>query len=401
MLRLALALVMSLMLSAPLFAQNSSASSETERAETGGAQTLEDILARQRGEPVNDTFRRSNTGNPDSAAGFMDQLGTLGGVSDPELWRALRFGSADVTVSSGGDVATVIMQDGGMRWLAFRRGPLSRYGAYLLGATLLLLALFYLLRGRVQLDSEPTGRTITRFQFIERFGHWVLAGSFILLAVTGLITLFGRKVLIPAFGRDAYASLAEVSKWVHNNVAWAFMLGLILVFVMWIAHNLPNRTDLTWLRAGGGIVGKSHPPAKKFNAGQKLIFWSVILMGSSIATSGLSLLFPFELPIFTKTFTVLNEIGVSGLLGFGELPTRMSPQEEMQYAQMWHAIVSFVLIAIILAHIYIGSIGMEGAFDAMGTGEVDEAWAEQHHSIWLDEVKEQASAAPKGATPAK
>ena len=106
MLRLVLALVMSLMLSAPLFAQNSSASSETERAETGGAQTLEDILARQRGEPVNDTFRRSNTGNPDSAAGFMDLLGTLGGVSDPDLWRALRFGSADVTVSSGGDVAT-------------------------------------------------------------------------------------------------------------------------------------------------------------------------------------------------------------------------------------------------------------------------------------------------------
>ena len=75
----------------------------------------------------------------------------------------------------------------------------------------------------------------------------------------------------------------------------------------------------------------------------------------------------------------------------------------MQYAQLWHAIVSFVLMGIIIAHIYIGSVGMEGAFDAMGTGEVDEAWAHQHHSIWLDEVKakDKPGQAAGDATPAE
>ena len=148
------------------FAQDTSA----DRSATGGAQTLEDIMKRQRGEKVDYDFRRNNTGDPDDAASISSQLGTLGGVSDPELWRALRYGSADVTVSSGGFAATVLMQDGGMRWLEWRKGPLSTYGAWLLGGTIVLLALFYLIRGRIRIDGEKTGRTITRFKAIERFG---------------------------------------------------------------------------------------------------------------------------------------------------------------------------------------------------------------------------------------
>jgi formate dehydrogenase subunit gamma len=178
-----------------------------------------------------------------------------------------------------------------------------------------------------------------------------------------------------------------------------------MVFVMWVVHNIPNKTDITWLRQFGGIIGKAHPPAKKFNAGQKMIFWSVILFGTSIAVSGVSLLFPFELPLFAKTFAMLNWTGLPELLGFGVLPETMSPQEEMQFAQLWHAIMAFVLTAIVLAHIYIGSVGMEGAYDAMGSGEVDEAWAHQHHSIWLDEVLEDEKSAAKAksgsATPAE
>jgi formate dehydrogenase subunit gamma len=181
------------------------------------------------------------------------------------------------------------------------------------------------------------------------------------------------------------------------------MLALVTIFFMWVWHNIPNRTDLTWFAQAGGIVGKKHPPAKKFNAGQKIIFWSCIVLGGSISVSGLSLLFPFELPLFAKTFAAMNDMGLPGLVGMSDLPTVLAPQEEMALAQAWHAIVSFVLMAIIIAHIYIGSIGMQGAFDAMGTGEVDEAWAHQHHSIWLDEVKaKQASGdASKSATPAE
>ncbi len=118
----------------------------------------------------------------------------------------------------------------------------------------------------------------------------------------------------------------------------------------------------------------------------------MILFGGSIALSGVSLLFPFELPLFAKTFAFLNTTGLPDLVGLGQLPTQLAPQEEMQLAQAWHAIMAFVLMAIVIAHIYIGSVGMEGAYDAMGSGGVDEAWAQQHHSIWLDEEKAKTAA---------
>ncbi|QIE46524.1 formate dehydrogenase subunit gamma [Pseudohalocynthiibacter aestuariivivens] len=372
-----------------------------DRSATGGAQTLEDILARQRGEKVDNGFRSGATGDPNNAAAPSNQLGTLGGASDPELWRALRFGSADVTASNNGPAATTLVQDGGMRWLRFRQGPLLTYGSYLLGGTLLLLALFYLVRGRIRIDGAKTGHKIERFKAIERFGHWLLAGSFILLGLTGLISLFGRKFLIPTFGHEAFSTLAVASKWVHNNVSWAFIIALVMIFVMWVIHNLPDRTDINWLLKGGGIFSKGHPPAKKFNAGQKLIFWSVILLGASISVSGLSLLFPFEINIFAATFAKLNAFGISELLGLGELRTDLAPHEEMQYAQLWHAIVSFVLMAIIFAHIYIGTLGMEGAYDAMGSGEVEEQWAREHHSLWVDEVKAKEKPNTENATPAE
>ncbi|OWU81607.1 formate dehydrogenase subunit gamma [Phaeobacter sp. 22II1-1F12B] len=372
-----------------------------DRSATGGAQTLEDILARQRGQEIDDSFRRDATGSADNAAGIANQLGTLGGASDSEMYRAIRYGSADVTVSNNGPASNVLIQDGGMWWLEFRRGPLATYGAWLLGGTLVVLALFYLIRGRIRIEGRKTGRKLLRFTGFERFGHWLFAGSFLLLALTGLISLFGRMVLIPAFGHQAFSTLAIASKWVHNNVAWAFMLGLVIVTVNWIWHNLPDKTDLKWLAQGGGLFSKhTHPPAKKFNAGQKLIFWACIVLGLSISASGLSLLFPFQLPMFASTFAHLNDWGLPQLVGLGPLPDQMAPHEEMQYSQLWHSIVAFVFIAIIFAHIYLGTLGMEGAFDAMGTGRVEEQWAREHHSLWVDEVKSRETR--KGAaTPAE
>jgi formate dehydrogenase subunit gamma len=190
-----------------------------------------------------------------------------------------------------------------------------------------------------------------------------------------------------------FAPLAIVGKLVHNNVAWAFMLGLVMVTFFWLVHNIPNKHDLKWLMVGGGLFSKGvHPPAKKFNAGQKIIFWIVVILGVSISVSGVSLLFPFELPMFAATFEHLNALGIPQLLGMAELPTTLTPHAEMQLAQTWHAIIAFVFIAVILAHIYLGSVGMEGAFDAMGKGEVDEQWAKEHHGLWLEEVKAKAAA---------
>lgn len=369
-----------------------------DRSATGGAQTLEDILRRQNGEPVDDRFRREAIGGDAVSA---PGLGPLGGASDPELWRALRYNEADVTTSTRGDLGKVLVQDGGMRWYEFRRGPLVTYGGWLLLGTIAALVVFFLLRGRVRIEGEKTGRTVTRFQAFERFSHWLVAGSFVLLGLTGLVTLMGRMFIAPYLGLEANATLLTISKLIHNNVAWAFMLGLILVFVLWVWHNIPNRLDLVWISQAGGIIGKKHPPAKKFNAGQKLVFWSVIILGVSLSVSGLSLLFPFEMPLFAKTFGILNDMGAPGWFGMDPLPASLAPQEEMQLAQLWHAIVAFVMMAVILGHIYIGTLGMEGAFDAMGSGEVDEAWAHQHHSIWLEEVKAEEKSPASDATPAE
>ncbi|MBJ3764217.1 formate dehydrogenase subunit gamma [Maribius pontilimi] len=375
------------------------------RPATGGAQTLQDILARQRGEIVDDSFRSNaeavGMGPTDDGAG-SGALEALGGASDPELWRAMRYDTADLTVTARGPAADVLIQDGGMAWLQFREGPLPKWGGIAMLGMAGLLAVFYLLAGRVRIEGGKDGRTLTRFISVERFAHWLLSGSFIILGLTGLLSLFGRKVFIPAFGHEAYASVAAVTAWLHDNVSWAFMLALVMIFVLWVWDNLPDRTDLTWIAQGGGLIGKGHPPAKKFNFGQKIIFWSVIVLGTSISVSGLALLFPFELQLFAPTFEKLNAIGLPQLLGFGPLDTNLAPHEEMQLSQLWHAIVAFVLMTIIIAHIYIGSLGMEGAFDAMGSGQVDENWAEQHHSIWAEEKKaEERGAGGAQATPAE
>ncbi|WP_170769476.1 formate dehydrogenase subunit gamma [Ruegeria lacuscaerulensis] len=392
-------LLVSLFLTGAAWAQDAPESSAPDRSATGGATTLEDILARQRGEKVDNTYRSENTGQG-NVEGLLGQFGTAGVASDSDVYRALRYGSADVTVSSQGPAASVLIQDGGMWWWAFRTGPLREYGTYIIAGMAAVILLFFLIRGKIRIDGEKTGRTVTRFNGFERFGHWLFAGSFLVLGFTGLLTLYGRDFLIPIFGKEGFATIAQGCKWLHNNLAWAFMLGLIIVTVNWIAHNIPNRTDLKWLAAGGGLFTKgNHPPAKKFNAGQKVIFWSCILLGVSISLSGLSLLFPFEMPLFAKTFQIANATGLPQAMGLS-LPVQMSPQEEMQYAQVWHVMIAYVFIAIIIAHIYLGSVGMEGAFDAMGTGEVEEQWAREHHSLWLEEVQEK-EASKATASPAE
>ncbi|WP_372885372.1 formate dehydrogenase subunit gamma [Shimia sp.] len=355
-----------------------------DRSATGGAQTLEDILRRQRGETIDDRFRSENTGGN---AVMAPGLGPLGGSSDPELWRALRYNKADVTVSSGQEVAKVLVTDGGLKWLTWREGRLQIWGFWMVVGTAGGLLAFYLLRGRIPIDGELTGRTVTRFKAIERFGHWLLGISFLVLGLTGLFVLFGRKYLAPILGKEFNADLLWLSKLVHNNVAWAFMLGLVMVFVMWVIHNIPNRGDITWLRQFGGIIGNAHPPAKKFNAGQKMIFWSVVIFGAVISITGLSLLFPYRLGFLAEIYGMMNDWGLMAMVGLEERAADMTAQEQMQMAQAWHAMAAFILMMIVTAHVYIGSVGMEGAFDAMGSGEVDEAWAHQHHSIWLDEVR--------------
>ncbi len=301
-----------------------------------------------------------------------------GNSSQQEFWQKVRRGQTG-NVSIPDTKAGQLIQSEGEEFRALRNGPVTVYGAQALIASILLLAVFFILRGRVRISHGPAGTRVERFNGIERFGHWLLAVSFIVLGLTGLNVLYGRYVLLPILGPDAFAFITYWGKYLHNHVAFAFMLGVVWVFVCWIKDNFPSRTDIRWFREGGGIIGSKHPPAKKFNAGQKIIFWLVFLAGVSISLTGISLLFPFQFPMFAKTFAFLN------MFGF-DLQTQLTPMQEMQYAQLWHTIVSVFMIVVIVAHIYIGSIGMEGAFDAMGSGEVDLNWAKEHHALWVEKL---------------
>jgi formate dehydrogenase subunit gamma len=178
------------------------------------------------------------------------------------------------------------------------------------------------------------------------------------------------------------------------------MVGLALTFVVWLCYNFPSWRDVVWLAKGGGMfVRGSHPPAWKFNAGQKILFWLVMLGGLSLSLSGIALLFPFETALFAKTFAAINWLG--SLVGLApNLPTNLTPLQEMQHATTWHGIVALGLVVVIIAHIYIGTLGMQGAFSAMGSGQVDVNWAKEHHSLWAEreiEKMEEVAAAETAA----
>lgn len=313
-----------------------------------------------------------------------------GGNYDIELWKKLRQGARG-TVSIPDAKSGILVQAEGSEWTEFRRTELPQWGGYAIAAMLSLLVLFYLARGTVRIEHGRAGVTITRFTALERASHWLMAVSFILQGLTGLVALYGRDLLIPVMGKTAFASLAHWSKLSHAYVAFAFMVGLVVSFLLWLRHNFPNRYDIVWLAKAGGLFSKhSHPPARKFNAGQKILFWIIMLGGASLSISGLSLLLPFEFSLFARTFEVLN------MFGF-HLPTELTAVQEMQYAVTWHSMIALALVCVILGHIYIGTIGMEGAFEAMGSGEVDLNWAKEHHSLWVEEEMEKNRVVPHGS----
>ncbi|WP_209424744.1 formate dehydrogenase subunit gamma [Pararhodobacter sp. SW119] len=284
---------------------------------------------------------------------------TANSVQEGALMEALQSGqSVTGRISIPDSGASVLIDPSGRTWASLHTGTLQWITIIAVLGMLALLVAFYLYRGRVRVEAGFSGRKILRFNIIDRFAHWLLATTFIILALTGLNLILGRALLLPLIGEGAFGTLSAWGKIAHNYLAWPFMAALIMVFVLWVAHNIPNRLDLEWIKQAGGLLQKNvHPPARKFNAGQKIIFWSVIIGGALLSWTGIMLLFPGE----------------------------AGPGTGWQFYQVIHAVVSAVMVAIILAHIYIGSLGMEGAFDAMGNGEVDENWAREHHSLWVEE----------------
>lgn len=226
-----------------------------------------------------------------------------------------------------------------------------------------LLALILAIRGRVPIAEGRSGRRVKRFGLLERATHWMTSLSFIMLALTGSVIAFGDTLIRP-FGEDILGDAGWLATWGHPLFFPPFALGLLLMFVMWVRRNLPSRLDIEWLKRAGGFFSDDpeNPPARKFNAGQKLIFWSAVLGGGVMILSGIVLMFPFYI------------LGLEGV----------------SWAMLTHAVVGALLIAIFIGHIYIGTVGMQGAIDAMWGGDVDRNWAKEHHDLWLAEIENEA-----------
>ena len=280
---------------------------------------------------------------------------TAQSVKEDQLLRELKIISGRGTIPD--TKSYNLEQPAGRDWRQFHEVTLRWIGAIAILTMLLILIVFYLVRGQVRLESGYSGRRIVRFNGFERAVHWMTATCFIILALTGLNITFGKPLLLPLIGEPAFAGWAQWAKYAHNYLSFPFAIGVFCIFLIWIGGNIPNRVDVAWLKRGGGIVGHDHPPAYRFNAGQKMIYWIVVLGGTAVAVTGYLLMFPFY----------------------------ATDIQGMQLAQTVHAIIAVLFVAVMLAHIYIGTIGMEGAFDAMGEGTVDVNWAREHHALWLEQ----------------
>lgn len=254
------------------------------------------------------------------------------------------------------------LTNAGQAWREVRNNWLIPYGGALLLIVAGAIALFYFGKGRIDLHGAKTGRQIERFTPFERSAHWANAAAFSILAISGLVMAFGKFFALPVMGGTLFGWLAYALKNLHNFAGPVFAVSLVIVFFTFVRDNLPRRGDLGWLLKGGGLLGDKEIPSHRFNAGEKLVFWGGVLgLGFIVVGSGL----------------VLDQL----------LPGLVYERGTMQIAHMVHAVATILMMAMFMGHIYMGTLGMEGALDAMKTGYVDETWAKEHHEYWYDDIK--------------
>ena len=254
----------------------------------------------------------------------------------------------------------MLVEDQGQWWRAIRNGPVTFYGGIALLVMPALLLLFFVIKGPIKLHDKPTGRLIERFNSAERMAHWTMAISFTVLALTGIVILFGKYVLLPLLGASVFSWITVVGKNIHNFVGPLFLFSIVVFFFIYVKDNFLNGNDFTWLSKLGGMLSGNHVPSGRFNGGEKMWFWlGVVILGLGVSVSGVILLFP----------------------------NWNTGRDLMAQANLAHAIGAVTFAALSLAHIYMGSIGTEGAYQGMRNGSVDETWAKEHHALWYDEVK--------------
>ncbi|NQV82179.1 MAG: formate dehydrogenase subunit gamma [Rhodospirillales bacterium] len=276
--------------------------------------------------------------------------------NDSDMWRRLRRGEAFL-ISDPRTGTVVSIQSGGEEWRAIRNGPLSTYGGWLLAISAAAMMAMHLLMGCIKIDGGPSGRWVSRFSNAERVIHWYVAATFIILSLSGLTILFGKQVLIPVIGQKPFAVLASASLEAHNLFGPLFIVGIVSMIIIFIKDNFLKAADIKWLLMGG-LFSKAHPPSWKYNFGEKAWFWIAALTGLVLSVSGIVLDFP-------------------SLLG---------ERSDLQLALLFHAGAAMIVISVGLAHIYLGTLGVEGALEGMTAGHVDENWAIQHHDLWAEKV---------------
>jgi len=301
------------------------------------------------------------------------------------VWRNVQSGAPNVTTVQGVETEVLIqpparfpgqqsVSTAGEAWRLFRNGPVTFYGGWLVVLTLVAILGFYFWKGPVKVRTPPTGRLIHRFNVVERAVHWSTAVSFCVLGLTGLIMFFGKHLLLPLLGYTLFSWLATAAKAFHNFIAPLFIVSVLAMIVLFVKDNFPRLYDLRWFARAWAVMARGeHVPTGRFNAGEKGWFWlGVVGLSIVVSWSGLVLLFPN----FEQTRAV------------------------MQDAWVVHAIAALIYIAISLGHIYLGTIGLEGSYQAMRSGYVDEAWAKEHHEYWYDKVKSDKRLPWGGAVPA-
>lgn len=304
------------------------------------------------------------------------QAGLIQPGNNANAFREARRGE-DQSITFQAPADRRMIQTEGEMWRRFRNGPLTVWGGWLLAGVFGAIAAFYFWRGQIKLAEKPTGRLVQRFSPVERIAHWTVAGTFVLLALSGLTMLFGKHALLPWMGYTLFSWLAFLAKNTHNLVGPLFLAATLVMIGLFAKDNLWKAVDALWVRKAGGLVSGEHVPSWRFNFGEKSWFWfGVVSLGLTVGATGLILDFP----------------------AFGQT------RQDMQLAHIIHASAAILFMALSLGHIYLGTIGMEGALDSMKTGYVDEAWAKEHHEYWYRQVKGEAIppsyAPPRGAAPA-
>ena len=288
------------------------------------------------------------------------------------VWKEVRSGEPQFTNTQGRET-DILMDPRGQTWRALRV-PVATAGGFLVAAALIILAAFYLWRGPIIVHGAPTGRLIERFTFVERVVHWTVAITFATLAITGILLTFGKNVLLPLIGYTLFSWLAILAKNLHNFVGPILVVALPIMILLFVRENVFRAYDWHWLRKGGGMLTGEHVPSGKANAGQKILFWvMVVILGITLCVTGLIL----DFPNFNQT------------------------RQTMQNANVVHMIAGILATCLLLGHVYLGTIGMKGAYDAMRTGYVDETWAKEHHEYWYNDVKAGRIPADDAAAPTR